>query len=489
MFRAVINRTPLTEDVANDFFQNIVADDFGGDVTLCSTLRALVAPRMKDGENLVASVSSSHNSTSELSNYSKRDILRGFVDVDYISPNSIRIHNFTGTVDSVQMSLDIVKSTFCSTYQGWHQLENVTVFFRKQFTVLCYINPDIKSVVLFTESMDVRKYHYLQCSILAFLPWYFDPSKGVSELEMNLIKSLKEKSSEQYMDCLAKIAEQYDFKTARVKKLLAGFETRFERQNCDKVRNDISQVDRSIDSYNDEIATLLRQRRDLEIKLLGLETRIASGSEDSEIMEYFLSNNKLRLESVSDTSMLFIVRDYLEFYDEDMVKSMLRNDDSYIYVPRGKRCNRIIEHDDMQMLMEAIFLKQKLRIKVCAAYKFDLGLSVRGQSHYNYPPEFRDCTPNPHIDGWSCMGTYQMAINRLIKDNNYIMAIEQCIASCKSLNFGDSTVMAEFMCRMYGISDYNVNNRCIELPDGNVVTPKEAVEYLKAEVQSNEQAD
>lgn len=489
MFRAVINRTPLTEDVANDFFQNIVADDFGGDVTLCSTLRALVAPRMKDGENLVASVSSSHNSTSELSNYSKRDILRSFVDVDYISPNSIRIHNFTGTVDSVQMSLDIVKSTFCSTYRGWHQLENVTVFFRKQLTVLCYINPDVKSAVLFIENMDIRKYHYLQCSILAFLPWYFDPEKGVSETEMSLIKSLKEKSPEMYMDCIAKIAEQYDFKTARIRKLLAGFETRFERQSCDKVRKDITSVDRDIDEYYNQIANLMRSRRDLEIKLLGLETKIARGSEDSEIMEYFLSNSKIRLEDVTDTRMVFVAREYLEYFDEDMVKAAIRNDDSYVYIPRGKLCNKIIPHDDMKMFMEAVFLKQKLRIRVCAAYQFDLGVQVQGLAHYGYGSEFRDCTPNPHIDGYRCMGNYRQAISNLIKDNNYIMALEQCIASCKSLNFGDSTVMSEFMSRLYGISDYNVNMRCVELPDGSVVTPKEAIDYLKAEGQENEQAD
>ena len=96
--------------------------------------------------------------------------------------------------------------------------------------------------------------------------------------------------------------------------------------------------------------------------------------------------------------------------------------------------------------------------------------------------------PNTHIDRFSCMGSYQNTINRMLKENDYISAIEQCVASCKSLNFADSTVMSEFMCRMYGLQGHtNVNNRCLELPNGQIVTPKEAADWLREqECGSNE---
>ena len=94
--------------------------------------------------------------------------------------------------------------------------------------------------------------------------------------------------------------------------------------------------------------------------------------------------------------------------------------------------------------------------------------------------------PNTHINSYSCMGNYQTTINNLLKRRNYIGALEQCIASCKSLNFGDSTVMREFMGTMYG--DNSANNRCIELPDGSVVRPVEAIKWLKQQqVDNNEQ--
>ena len=489
MFKTVISSTPLTDNIADDFFSNITSDAYCGDISMISTLRALVAPRMGKDDKLHVVIEQTSYSVSQMSGMTKKTLLDHFVDGEYVSQNTVIIHNFAGSQESIQYSLDLVKSSFCSEYSGWHPLENVTTFFRKQFPVLCYVDPDQRRVVIFTGDMNIRRFHYLQCSVLAFLPWYFNQEKGVSELEMDLIKSLKEKSSEMYESCIAKIAEQYDFRTARIKKLLDGFEMRFERQYRDDVVREIREIDSNIEYYYEHIAECMRNRRDLNIKLLGLDSKIAQGSEDSEIMQYFLANNNIKLENVTNQTMTFTTMEYLEYYDEDMVDSAISNDNSYVYAPHGRRCNNIIPHDDMKMFMEAVFLEQRLRIKVCAAYLFDLGVRVNGLSNYPYSSEYRNCTPNPHIDGYSCMGNYKQAISKLIKDNNYIMALEQCIASCKSLNFGDGTVMSEFMSRIYGISDSNANMRCVELPDGRVVTPKEAIVYLKTEESEDEQAD
>ena len=136
--------------------------------------------------------------------------------------------------------------------------------------------------------MDIRKCHYLQCGILAFLPWYFDPEKGVSEQEMELIKSLREKTSEKYERCIAEIASKYNFRELRIKKLLTGFETKYEEAEVRRVENTIDDLIRKINDYNDAIGDYLRQKADYEIRRAGLQKKIAEGSESSEIMEYFL---------------------------------------------------------------------------------------------------------------------------------------------------------------------------------------------------------
>ena len=353
------------------------------------------------------------------------------------------------------------------------------MFFRKAFKVLCYINPETRNVSIFVDNLDTTHMHYLQCGIFSFMPWYFNQEAGVSELEMDLIKSLRNKTPDKYQECIAKIAERYDFKTARIRQLLAGFETRYERVQLDDIRYRLQSTINSINEMNERISSYLRQQRDYEVALLGYETKIAqSQGEDSEIMEYFLCNKHLNLESVDDTRMKFVVTDYVSYFDEEIIRRVLDNPTSFIYRTDGRDHGNIISHDDMKLLMEAIFIDETLKMRFCAAYQFELGGNVQALSNYNYPAECREYMPNPHIDRYRCMGNYGKIINERLRDHDYIGAIEQCIASCKSLNFGDSPVMSDFMNRMYGLGGYGAV-KCIELPDGKIVTPKDAIKYLK----------
>lgn len=491
MFKQVIGSTQLTTDAANSFFQHIHGDSFQYDLSFISTLRALVAPRMKEGDSIALYFRQSNYSANQLSSLSAKNAVREVCYLDQFNDHDrILIHNFCSvSQESNYAWMELMKSTFTSVYKDWHCLDKVTEFFKKTFYVLCFINPETKGVVIFVENMDIRRMHYLQCSIFAFLPWYFDPKLGVSEVEMELIESLRDKTSTKYEDCIAKIAEQYDFRTARIRQLLSGFETKYENVECERIRLKIQNCIQNIDSLNDQIGSYLKTKNESEIYLLGLEAKIANSSEESEIMDYFLRNDKLVLERVTDDSMVFAVKTYLEYFDEDLAERVIKNDASYVYRPNGRGCNNIIPAEDMRMLMTAIFLDQVLHIKFCAAYQFNMNGSVVALSRYAFGADCRDCTPNPHIDRYACLGNYQRAINELLEHHDYIGAIEQCAASCKSLNFSDSPVMQEFMRTMYGISDYwdSINIKCIELPNGNVVTPVDAINWLKAqEVQVNE---
>ena len=301
---------------------------------------------------------------------------------------------------------------------------------------------------------------------------------------MELIYSLRETTSEKYEACLLRVAEQYDFRTARIRQLLSGFETRYEKLECDRVAASISDYDDNINHLNNEIGNLLHRRNEACIRLLGLERKIAEGGEDSEIMEYFLCNNRLVLENVTDTDMYFAVKDYLTYFDSEMAERAINNMRSFVY-DGGSRHGTSAEK--MKKLMTEIFVKEnpRLRIKVCAAYRFALEGNVSPCGHHDFSFEFADCIPNTHIDAFNCMGNYSRTINNLLMDRNYIGAIEQCIASCKSLNWGDSPVMGEFMRAMWGTNGYN--NRCIELPDGRIVKPAEAIEWLELQESENGQ--
>lgn len=481
MFRQSLGSTPLVSPVANSFFENINGGAYQGDVTFLSTLRALVASRMKEGEQIRLYFNNTSYTVDDVSSNTAGRVVGAIYNDSNYEDGSICIHSFNGRQEDNYTCLELVKSTFCERYTEWHRLEKVTDFFRKTFLSMCFINPDKHKVVIFCDSLNIRRMHYLQCAIFAFLPWYFNPEEGVSADEMALIQSLREKTPDKYEECIAKIAAQYDFRASHIRRALADFETRYERQECERTQRNIRETMNYIEDLEERLADYFRQKREYEIKLLGLETKIANGtSEDSEIMEYFLCNNKLELERVTNNTMLFATKDYATYFDEEMAKTMIDNERSYVYMPDGRACNNYIEKDDMKRLMYAIFIDQTLRLRLCSAYEFELGVRVRAQCGHDYSSEFNDCMPNPHIDRYQCMGNYERAINDCIKRNDYIGALEQSIASCKSLNFGDSTVMKELMRRMYGLDGYR-HNRCIELPNGKVVTPKDAAMWLKAE--------
>ena len=296
---------------------------------------------------------------------------------------------------------------------------------------------------------------------------------------MELINSLREKSPDKYQSVIEKIASQYDFRSCRIRKLLKGFESKSDKIEYESVKSEIADKLNSIEYLNREIGNYLKSKNDLEIKLLGLEAKLQSSGEESEIMDYFLCNQKLVLLNVSDSIMRFGVKTYIEYFDEDMASSSIDNPRSYIYYPEGLDGSDYIPNESMKKLMRAIFVEQTLKVRVCAAYEFNLNGNVIPMQNFGFGYEFGDCIPNPHIDGYRCLGNYSRTINELLVKRDYITALEQCIASAKSLNFGDSPVMNSFCSSLYGTDDYCYNNTCIELPNGEVVNPKDAIAWLE----------
>ncbi len=484
MFRPTINNTPLTSPMANSYFRNISGDSFHSDVTFVSTLRALVANRIKDDERVSLTFRNSSFDKDTIEGASDRNVLNAVCNPTNYSDGTIIVHSFTGNAQGNLASFKVMERGFTSTYNGFERIIKVTEFFRKTFYSLCYVNPNTKQVVIFVDNLNVRRMHYLQCAIFAFMPWYFDPSKGVTADEMELIQSLRETTPDRYMAAITKIASIYDFRSMHIRNELKGFETIYEKRQCAALEQNIESYLRNIRDYNDQIASVLRRKYDAEIKLLGLKDKIAaSEGEDSEIMEYFLCNSKLDLEYVNDSELTFVVKDYLMYFDEDMAKTIIDNNRSYVY-----RNSRDFDADDVKKLMYAIFIDQTIRLRFCCAYVLRLGERVRGVSEYDYNESCNTYMPNPHIDRYSCLGNYERAMNERLRDNDAIGAIELCISSCKSLNFSDSTVMEVFMERMSGKYGYR-HNKCIELPDGSIVDMKGAIAWMKEQEEAVSQSE
>lgn len=473
MFKNSVSSTMLTSEAANTFFPSITGESYGSDCTFLSTIRALVAPRLPEGESIHLSFGASDFNAAVVSETPARRMVDAICGSMHFGNGQVYIHNLRNRDEESNIAcIELLKSQFCEAYTGWQFLDKISIFYQKSFRVICFINPSSKSVALFVDNLNLQKIHYLQAATLALFPWYFDPAKGVSEIELALVQSFRERNSDKYMSCIAEIAKQYDFESGRIRHMLADFETAYERRECEKVKGDISRIDSELNSLDSRIAEFLRKRNDLCIRLLGLERRIEDGVE-SEIMEYFLCNRKLYLEMVDRNYMYFAVRDYLSYFDEDAAQSYINRESGYFY----QHCGSSFTREGMKKLLNAIFVEQTLRIRFCAAYRFELTGSVRPESNHDFGPEFDGYKPNPHIQRYACMGNYINPINKALQKRDYITALEQCIASAKSLNFHDSTVMEYF------VGEFTRNGgsayKAIELPDGRIVSPKEAIKWIE----------
>ena len=488
MFRKIIRQSPFISPGADNVFPNITGESWNGDVSFVSTLRALVTPRA-NGEKLrlVFNTLSLRESDIPRSNPSVLMSRLG-------SPTNacIRVINITSReLGSAKQWMDFCAEKFESVYQNYTRISKVTEFFKRTFYVLCFVNHETKDVFLLVEDMNIKTLHYLQCAVFAFLPWYFNPEDGASESELELIESLRERGPEKYENCLEKMAKKYDFRAAEIKRLLKDFETRSLRIRLVDIERDAQQILANLQRLKSQMVDHLRRKNELEISRLGIESKIAKNDGKSEIMDYFLKRRELYLEDVTDSTMDFSAKGYLVFFDEAIAKRIVEDSTSYLY-ENDSSCRQYIPEGGMQKLLRAIFVDQTLRVKVCAAYRFYLGEDVTGLSSHAFGSDFNDCMPNPHINIYSCMGDYEPMINSALRDNDYLLALEQAIASCQSLNFGDTTVMRAFMRILYGVDERGFNNRCIELPDGRVVTPQEAINWLsqeEAEISTKEAAN
>lgn len=464
MFTNTISSTPFVSEDADFLFgDKIPYTPVMNDVSLVSTMRAIIAPRMAEGEHLnIFQITFSGVYTD----------LNSIISSDYTDASDyFLLVNLSSTDTSKrEYAFERVRENFVAERAGYEELEMVEGFFAKSFPMLCFVNREIKTSVVFVQRLDLKKLHYLQTALLVMMPWYHGPRESVGDDELALIKSLKEKTSVEYTNCLNKLINNYDIRGSRIRRLMTGFETRVDIERVRGVEESIATQDRYIREYDDCIAAALRQKNELLITLMGLKEKISEmESTDSDLMGYLLRNKRISLYDTYGSTATFIASDYISFFDEDMVERCLNNQRSYVYyeAPNNEAGERMAE------LLRMIFLEGELKIRVCAAYQMTAGERVEGCEGFSFNSDFESFMPNPHIQHYACLGNYKRILNRLIRDNDYIGVIDQCIASVKSLNWGDSTVMARFMKEMY-----NDSYRCIELPDGSVCYPSEAIAWI-----------
>lgn len=492
MFKTPIQSTPLSGDIANRVFKNVWGDTYGSDVTFVSTCRGLIYDKIGDDEELIVSMTSSSFRSADVEESEidgTMDLIQSRCNVN--KANRITLHNLSRiSRDESGKIFEAIVEKFCEKFEGYRRIEKATAFYKPaKFDVACFVKDDIKSSIIITSGMDTQRFHYLQCGIPVYLPWIYTDQSVINEKDMKLIKSLSQKDKDVYLAVLQEIAEVLDFEGLRTKELLSGYATAYQTTMLEETRR---KADRAVEELRDlrirENEVCDRYDR-LQNEIVGLQTRIDKNEGDEELIDYFSTLKKtLRVGNISGSVLTFECRGYFDYFDSEHAKRVIKNDRSYIYRPNGNDYSDIIPASSMREIMTKIFVTREWKMRVCAAYTYDLRGHVDAYQGYSYDASiYGTYTPNPHTDRYQCIGNYARIFNEMIEGGaDAISIIEQASASAKSINFADDTVMREFMMRLYEKSNRQVNVRCIELPDGRVVTPKEAAEIIKERKESEE---
>lgn len=482
MFKELISQTGFTTEVANEYFKNnIPLNSFQGDISYATTLRALFGKKLEGTENAI------HLRHFNI-NLRRNDI--ELVTKEYMKYDIVTYHNTLNIVDFSNLTMD--ENTELSKlkeamkeFPKYSELENVEALFKKNFRVACYIHEEYRSTVLFVMNLDIKKYHLLQCATLGILPWYADDD-GISDKDRELLYSLREKSSEKYLQIVEERVKEYNFREMFIRQKLKGIETIGERQVLEQLKSSVKTLEADIKSFMDRIAERTTSIRDSQTRIMDIELRMnnTDTEESSELMKYFLVNSKLGLGNVYDSEITYTVKDYIRYFDEAQAKKYIGNNGSYFY----RYCNKqtpvgTLSVDDVKRVMTAIFIDQELKIRTCSAYRMNLSrCRINPVGGYSFSSEFDRCLPNPHIDGYECIGNYAQAFAEAFRAGNYIGVIENTISSAISLNLADAPVMEKFINYIFGYKNDNYptnKEKCIELPNGMTVNIKEAAEWLK----------
>lgn len=482
MFTRALNPA-LASDIADEIFTNIDSVSFNGDSTFVATLRALLAPRMSEDDYITVVTKFRHDRESVLKGYSSKS--EGALALSKgLSANMIYICSIDGTDASVNASFDILDNGFVEVCPSYTDVKGIDAFFLSHLRIKArfFISKELRSTAVFIEGLDIPLWHAIQGFMSMYLPWYFE-EKPLTEDERNLLRAITLKTATSYEKLIADYAEQYDFRTKRISKLLDGFETLSQNQRLSGLLNNISNVERNIDNNVNQYLSLISQREELIIQKLGLEQQIFEKKDSTEIVDYFIHNKHLNPTYVSGSSLDLIINTYLELFDVDMFESYNRNINSFYYRGYDVTASAFVNAKAREKLLSVIFCDSPiLKIKMCAYYRINLSGSVSSSSGYNFPSEYSDMMPNPHLQNYNCLGSYRVWIESALRNGDTIFAIEQCVASAKSVNVGEEASFKPFLRDLFSSSCKKV----IELPDGTSVTPTEAYEWLLEQEKAKE---
>ena len=483
MFSKPLCDITLAGDLAERVFHNIRCDSFNGDETFQATLRALLLPRVGKDEIVVTRSTANFEAAAirtaglfAVVNASIGSFDRGCLHI--CSVGSSREEDRLAMFEC----LDDQEKGFVASFPKFMEMVDIRRFVTDVMNARFYINEETKTTVVYVDKLNMKKWHFLQVFIPRYFLWYFKEAPYTEE-EKVLLMSLGNRSSSNYERLIEEAAARFDLRSYLIDEVVGGIERRSREAQLENIDRNISEARQEINHLMERYSSWLDRLDDLNVRRIGVIDIINNATDDSELVEYFKMNKSLEPLSSNDTRLEFIVKTLLDSWDPELFESMVNKDTSSLYRGYGIGIDAFKPVETRRKFFNAIFSDEpKLRIKLCGYYRLDMRGDSTSREGYHYPRSCHDRLPNPHLQKFNCLGNHRRVINDYLRKGDAVSAIEQCIASCKSLNLTEPQTFTYFFEKLF-----NTQENVIELPDHSSVSPEQALEWLIAQETDKEE--
>ncbi len=359
-----------------------------------------------------------------------------------------------------------------SEEDGWVALDAapypVAQFLSSASETRVYTNTAIKSTIVFVRQATDKWIDGLCSVMFRVLPWYFEDQ--LNDDEAALFKAIGKRDGDAFVQIINDLCERYDFKSARHKRTLIGWNDGYRKSQIQVLKNNAESALNSIRDYEQELAKMLNRLDTYNQNLLALQAQ--EDSADDSVYKFFMNHRNINIYSTklgtSDGNVMdYCVLETIEFFDRD----------EFLRVYNNKSSNIGCASKEVRDILYAIFGLEEGKglFRVESMFRLinlsSLSVLRSTRSHqYDYTH-----LPHPHLVNYGCLGGNGRYITEYMQQGNWDMAIEQSIAATKNINFGDSTVIGSFVNTIRNSMD---NCRCIIADNGKEMTPREFLAYI-----------
>lgn len=462
----------LASDVADEFFPHIHCDTYNEDVSWLATMRALLPSRLPAGEEAYLRL----READQLPTGEGKELSSALLDLaDISSRNTVTVVSLSVNKGAMAQAADAIRKTGVPGHEFHERIYSRFHDGETPSYILVFIQDDIANTVIFTDSMNTRKWHIIQAFMRSYFKNFFleHPFTEDEEAMIRCLSSPKAVSPDSYREIMSRFEAGHDFRSATIRRELAQFTGRAREQRIKAAEKAVERLTNDLRTYQDRIRAATAQRDRKMIELYGL--RYAAGqneSADQELLTYFLTNKALVFDGQTQSGFSYWVKSELTYWDDQEAESYIKTLSGYLYggcepyeIPKRK----------FQRLLEEIFLERTVRIRMAAAFDLcysDESIGITINDCKPVIPELKDYLMNPHLMGYSCWGSHADNLNEALITGDYAGAVAVTVAATSQITIHDSAIskFSSWLC--------SSQQKCLLLRDGSAMTCREYLETL-----------